>query len=103
MGPHKVVQNVAARMIDRVDRPVLLPYSKGSTMLLLINSNTRIKPKVHNTMFHEGSTAKANNSGKIDDNIGPTYGTKRITTATMPHKMAAGTPISHKPKAMGTP
>ena len=72
-------------------------------MLLLINSKATIKPKVHNTMFQDGSTAKANNSGKIDDSIGPTYGTKRITTATMPHKIAAGTPISHKPNAMGTP
>ena len=72
IGPHKVVQNVAARMMDSVDSPVLLPYNKGSTMLLLINSKATIKPKVHNTMFQDGSTAKANNSGKIDDSIGPT-------------------------------
>ncbi|MOA10049.1 hypothetical protein D3C78_1299200 [compost metagenome] len=71
MGPHSVVQNVAATMMDSVDSPVLAPYSQGSTTLLLITSSNRIKASVPRNMFQPGSTANASASGNTAETSGP--------------------------------
>ena len=72
IGPHSAVQNVADAMSDMADRPVLVPYSIGSTMLLLTTSRRTMSATVHSTMSQPGSTAKAREIGKIADSIGPT-------------------------------
>ncbi len=71
-GPHSAVQKVAAAISDSADRPVEVPYSIGSTMLLLTSSRNTISASAISTICHPGSTAKARASGKIADSIGPT-------------------------------
>ena len=94
---------MAARISDSVDMPVLVPYSQGSTRLLLISSSVAISATVHSTMFQPGSTPNANVSGKMAPIIGPTYGTKRSTAASKPHTSAPGTPMNSRPSAIGMP
>ena len=72
IGPHSAVQNVADTISDMADSPVLVPYSNGSTMLLLTSSSTTISATVHSTMSQPGSTAKASDIGNTADSIGPT-------------------------------
>ena len=72
MGPHSAVQNVAAMMMARVDSPVLLPYSQGSTMLLLTSSSTNTSASVHISMSQPGATANARASGNTAATSGPT-------------------------------
>ncbi|MNT56333.1 hypothetical protein D3C72_1936230 [compost metagenome] len=71
--------------------------------MLLINSSSKIRPKVHSSMSQPGATAKAKAIGNTAEIMGPTYGTKRMMVASAPHKSAPGTPISHRPNAMGMP
>src|SRR6185437_8440646 len=87
-GPHSMVQKIAAIMIASDDRPVLEPYSQGSTTLLLISSATRNRPATQNSIVQPGSTAIGNSAAMK----GPRYGMKRSTAASSPHRIAFGTP-----------
>ena len=71
-GPHSAVQNVAATISDMADRPVLAPYSQGSTRLLLMSSSTTMRASTQATIVHPGSTAKASSSGNTAPTSGPT-------------------------------
>ena len=72
IGPQMAVQNIAARISDSVDRPVVAPYSQGSMTLLLMTSSVTISASAHSTMSQPGSTAKASVSGNTAPMIGPT-------------------------------
>ena len=71
IGPHSAVQNMAARISDSVDTPVLEPYSQGSMRLLLISSSVAMSATVHSTMSQPGSTANAMATGNTAPIIGP--------------------------------
>src|SRR5690606_26167552 len=88
IGPHSVVQKMAARMIATAEMLVLDPYSHGSTKLLLTISMTTTSPSVSRNVVQPGSTATASSSGNDADSTGPRYGMKRRKTASTAHSAA---------------
>src|SRR3974390_3501858 len=62
IGPHNQLQNIAATTTDKGDRPVVCPYSWGSTSCVAINSTITNRLKVANAMVHPLSTAAASSA-----------------------------------------
>src|ERR1700693_95677 len=58
-GPHSQLQNIAATTTDSGDRPVVWPYSWGSTSWPAINSTMTNNPRVAIDNVQPGSTAAA--------------------------------------------
>ena len=96
-GPQSVIQKTAAAMIASGESPVLLPYSQGSSTLLLNSSSTMKSPIVSSGSVQPGDTANDRMIGNSDEITGPTYGMNRRTVASTPHRIGLGTPISHRP------
>src|SRR3954447_23986350 len=71
-GPHSVIQKTAAAMIATGDSPVLLPYSQGSSTLLLNSSSTTNNPMVRSGSVQPGDTANDRTIGNSEDTTGPT-------------------------------
>ena len=69
--PHSHVQNVAATMTATGDTPVLDPYRKGSTALLMVSSNSRNNPRTMLTGCQLWKAAIDSASGPAAPIIGP--------------------------------
>ncbi len=102
-GPHNVVQTSAAKIRAKDKTPALVPYSHGSSTLLLINSSRRIRPMVWSGAVQSLETVSESRTGKDAAIHGPTYGKNRRTAASAPHSTAFGTPMKYKPIASGRP
>ena len=64
IGPQIQLQKIATTITAVGDRPVLWPYSSGSSTWPVIASLTRNSPAVHSAIDQPGSTAAASAVGR---------------------------------------
>ncbi len=64
IGPQSQLQNMAAMTTDSGDRPVVCPYSCGSTSCPAMSSTIRKRLKVASARNQPGSTAAASNTAQ---------------------------------------
>ena len=69
----------------------------------MIASVTTNSASVQPAIAQPGSTAAASATGSTAAMNEPTYGTKRSSAPSVPHRIGLGTPISSSPSPMMTP
>jgi hypothetical protein len=103
IGPHRKAQNAAETMMAMGDRPVLWPYSSGSTTWLTSTSVTMNNPSTNTASDQPGEITTASSTGGTTAMTVPMNGTKRMHAARMPHSAGPGMPSAHRPVPTKTP
>src|SRR5690606_3342181 len=102
IGPHSQAQKTADTITATDGRPVLEPYSQGSTALVTSSSRTTYMQTTRSGVVQPSKCASDSRIGMPAAISGPTYGTKRSTSPSTAHISAFGTPSSVRPIATGT-
>src|SRR5262245_8992807 len=103
IGPHSHVQKSAENITPTIDTPVVVPYTHGSTPLLNNNSRPIYRPTTSSGCVQPFEWPSETRIGSVDAIHGPMYGTNLSEKPSTPHSMAAGTPMTNKPRPTHVP